>query len=67
MEDTEISVVKGTYLSKAGKVQSVLWVRNVVCRYKDVCMYVCVCVFCLSGQKDIGMDWGQRVLIYKSR
>lgn len=41
MQDTGISVVKGVHLYKAGRLPSILLLRDDVCRYKDV--YICPC------------------------
>lgn len=51
MDDTGISVVKGMYLSKAGKLQSIYFffahIKMCIYIYMSLCMifmyYVCVC------------------------
>lgn len=43
MEDTGTSAVKGMHLFKAEMLQSILLVRDDVCRYKDV--YICPCAY----------------------
>lgn len=41
MGDTGIIVLKGLYWSKAEKLQSILLIRDDVCRYNDIYIYPC--------------------------